>query len=158
MLATDTVDTGNIEIYWQRLSTPDVTGHSLNRFNLVVEKIWHNTKRLRPRLFFHALRLLSSHENTVYLLTCTCVGIHPGRVEPASPVALTTSRTEALQARRSCASSLDIFTQSYLHRAWPKTRDPEVGSRSALIVVANVFSCPPALRATCEAVWVGEGP
>ncbi len=33
------------------------------------------------------------------LLTCTCVGIRPGRVEPASPIELTTSRTEALQAR-----------------------------------------------------------
>ncbi len=55
------------------------------------------------------------------LLTCTCVGNHPGRIEPASPIALTTSRTEALQARRSCASSLDTFTQSFLHRAWPKT-------------------------------------
>ncbi len=78
------------------------------------------------------------------LFTCTCVGIHPGRVEPASPTALTTSRTEALQARRSCASSLDTFTQSFLHRAWPKTRGPEIGSRSALIVVAHVFSWPPA--------------
>ncbi len=78
-----------------------------------------------------------------YLLTCTCVGIHPGRVESASPTALTTPRTEALHARRSCASSLDSFTQSFLHRAWPKTRGPEIGSRSALIVVAHVFSWPP---------------
>ncbi len=28
--------------------------------------------------------------------TCTCVSIHTGRVEPASPIALTTCRTEAL--------------------------------------------------------------
>ncbi len=76
------------------------------------------------------------------LLTCTCVGIHPGWVELASPNALTTSRTEALQTRRSCASSLDTFTQSFLHRAWPKTSGPEIGSRSALIVVAHVFSWP----------------
>ncbi len=40
------------------------------------------------------------------LPACTCVGIHPGRVEPAASIALNTSRTEALQARRSCASSL----------------------------------------------------
>ncbi len=80
----------------------------------------------------------------VYLLTCTCVGIHSGRVETASPIALTTSRTEALQTRWSCASSLDTFTQSFLHRAWPKTRGLEIGSRSALIVVAHVFSWPPA--------------
>ncbi len=58
----------------------------------------------------------------VILLTCTCVAIHPERVEPASPIDLTTCRTEALQARRFCASSLDTFTQSFLHRAWPKTR------------------------------------
>ncbi len=63
---------------------------------------------------------------------------------PASPIALTTFRTEALQARRSCASSLDTFTQSFRHRAWPKTRGPESGSRSALIVIAHVFSWPPA--------------
>ncbi len=78
-----------------------------------------------------------------YFCTCTCVGIHPGRVEPASAIALTTSRTEAFQARRSCASPLDTFTQSFLHRAWPKTRGPEIGSRSALVVVAHVFSWPP---------------
>ncbi len=33
--------------------------------------------------------------------TCTCGGIHPERVEPASPTELTTSRIEALQARHS---------------------------------------------------------
>ncbi len=87
-----------------------------------------------PKVYFKKPPLAS------YLLTCTCAGIHPGRIEPASPTALTTSRTEALQARRSCASSLDTFTQSFLYRAWPKTRGPEIGSRSALIVVAHVFS------------------
>ncbi len=49
-----------------------------------------------------------------YLLTSTCVGIHPGRVDPASPIALTTSRREALQPRRFCESSLDTFIQSFL--------------------------------------------
>ncbi len=77
------------------------------------------------------------------LVLTTCVGIHPGRVEPASPIALTSSRTEAFQARRSCASSLGTFTQSFLHLACPKTRGPEIGSRSALVVVAHVFSWPP---------------
>ncbi len=80
----------------------------------------------------------------MYLLTCTCVGIHPGRVESASPIALTTSRTEALPARRSCGSSLNTFAQSLLHRAWPKTRCPDIDSRSALIVVAHVFGWPSA--------------
>ncbi len=78
------------------------------------------------------------------LITCTCVGIHPEWVEPASPTALTTPRIDALRARRSCASSLDTFTQSFFHRAWPKIGGPEIGSRSALIVVAHVFSWPPA--------------
>ncbi len=76
--------------------------------------------------------------------TCTCVGFHPRRVEPAPPIELTTSRKEAPQARRSCASLLDTFTQFCLHRAWPKTRGSERGSRSALTVVAHVFSWPPA--------------
>ncbi len=31
--------------------------------------------------------------NQTDLLTCTCVGIHPGRVKPAPPTALTTSLT-----------------------------------------------------------------
>ncbi len=48
---------------------------------------------------------------------------------------LTTSRTEALQAQRFCTNSLKVFTQSFLHRARPKTRGPEIGSRSALTVV-----------------------
>ncbi len=76
------------------------------------------------------------------LSTFTCVGIHPGRVEPTSPIELITSRTEALQARRFCASSLETFTQSFLHRVWLKTRGPKRGSRSALTVVSHVFSWP----------------
>ncbi len=44
-------------------------------------------------------------------------GIHPGRIEPASPTEQTTSRVEAHQARRYCASSLETFTQSFLLRA-----------------------------------------
>ncbi len=96
----------------------------------------HLPKTAKPCLVLYA----KFHFLCTYLLTCTCVGIHPGRVEPASPTALTTSRTEALQAWRSCASSLDTFTQSFLHRAWPKTRGPEIGSRSALIVVAKAVA------------------
>ncbi len=87
--------------------------------------------------------LLATSLQLTYL-TCTCVGIHLGRVEPASSNALTSYRTEAPQARRACASSLDTFTQSCFHCAWPKTRGPEIGSRSALIVVAHVSSWPPA--------------
>ncbi len=89
----------------------------------------------------------------INLLT-TCVDIHLGLVEPVSPIELTTSRAEALQAPRSCASSLDTFTQSFLHRAWPTTRGPDIGSRSALVVVAHVFSWPPA---RLRHVWGGVG-
>ncbi len=46
---------------------------------------------------------------------------------------LTTSQMEAPKARRSCAPTLETFTQSFLHRAKPKTRGPERGSRPALI-------------------------
>ncbi len=83
-----------------------------------------------------------------------CVGIHPGRVEPALPIELTTSRTEAPLAQRSCASSIETFTQPFLHRAWPNTRGPERGSRSALIVVAHVLSWPPV---PLRHVWGGVG-
>ncbi len=83
------------------------------------------------------------HASKTSLLTGTCVAIHPGRVEPALPVELTTSRTEALQARRSCASLLETFSEPFQHRAWPKIRGLERGSMSALIVVAHVFSWPP---------------
>ncbi len=55
------------------------------------------------------------------VLTCTCVGIHKGRVKLASPIESTTSRTEALQARWSCASSLETFTQFFFYRVLPKT-------------------------------------
>ncbi len=76
--------------------------------------------------------------NKWYLLACACVGIHPGRVEPASPIVLTASRTGVLQARRSCTISLNTSTQTFLHRAWPKARGPEVGFTPALIVVFSL--------------------
>ncbi len=50
-------------------------------------------------------------------LTYTCGGVHPRRVEPASPIELTMLRTETLQARRSCASPIETFIQSFLHLA-----------------------------------------
>ncbi len=37
----------------------------------------------------------------------------------------------------------EIFTQSFLHLAWPETCGPKSGSRSALIVGAHAFSWPP---------------
>ncbi len=77
--------------------------------------------------------------NERFTTTCTCVGIHQERVEPALPIL----RTEAPQDQRSCASSLKAFTLSLFHRVWPKTRGLERGSRSAVIVAAHVFRRPP---------------
>ncbi len=57
------------------------------------------------------------------LLTGTCIGIHPGRVEPASLIALTTfPRLDALQVRRSIASSLDTFIQCVAEDSWSGER------------------------------------
>ncbi len=80
----------------------------------------------------------------LFTFALTCVGTQPGWVEPASPIELTTSGTEAPQAQRSCTSSLETFTQSFPHRAWLKIRGPESGSRSVLSGVTHVFSWPPA--------------
>ncbi len=60
--------------------------------------------------------------------TCTCVDIHLGRVEPASPIGFTKSRIDAPQAH-------DRFSQSCAVE--------ERGSRVSFKVVAYVFSWPP---------------
>ncbi len=51
--------------------------------------VWKYSDR-RSRLFRH---VPARKWELVMLLTCTCVGIHPGRVELASSIMLTTSRT-----------------------------------------------------------------
>ncbi len=85
-------------------------------------------------MFYHCFgRTLGSGGYSAYLLV----------LAPAPLIELTTSRTQALQARRSCASSLETFLHSLLHRAWPKTSCSNRGSRSALIVFFYVFSWPP---------------
>ncbi len=61
----------------------------------------------------------------------SCDSIPPGRVEPS-------------EARWSCVSPLEIFAQSFLHRAQPKTRGPENVSTSSLSVIACVFNWPSA--------------
>ncbi len=53
------------------------------------------------------------------LVTCGCGGIH---LESVSSIELATSRTEVPEAQRSCVRSQESFSQSFLHRAWPKTR------------------------------------
>ncbi len=109
------------------------------------ENEWEKSNRILWRTYFGNTRRLTINfrgvNNAFYLLTC--VGIHPGWVEPASPIEVTTSQMEALQARWSSARSLAAFIQSFLHRAKPKTRGPERGSRFALFVVSHVFNWSP---------------
>ncbi len=90
------------------------------------------------------------------LITCTCISIQSMRVKPASPTELAMSQAQAPQARRSCASSLEAFSPSFLHRAKPKTRGPRGGrgtrsawSRLPTSSAGLQFAC-----ATCEAVWL----
>ncbi len=59
---------------------------------------------------------LDDSSRSKLVLTPTCGGIHPGWIEPASPIELTTSRIEAFQAGRFYASSVETFAQSFFHR------------------------------------------
>ncbi len=77
----------------------------------------------------------------IYLYTCRH---SPGWVQSASSVELPTSRMEALQARWTCTSSLETFTNSFFHPAHPKTQSPHGGFRLSLTVADHVFSWPPA--------------
>ncbi len=88
-------------------------------------------------LNFNLLRKVDEMNVLAYI----CVGFHPGRVELASELAM--SRMDAFQAQWSCASSLEAFTQPCLLRVWPKNCGPERDTKSALIVIAHVFSWPP---------------
>ncbi len=51
-------------------------------------------------------------DQCLLVLSWTCIGIHFGWIEPASPIELTVSRKEVLHARRSCARSLKTSTKS----------------------------------------------
>ncbi len=73
-------------------------------------------------------------------LTLTWGGIHLGWVEPASPIQLTTSRTEALQTRRSCASSQEPFAQSCI--------DEDSRSRERFKVFLEFRGPPPQLSSS----------
>ncbi len=46
-------------------------------------------------------------------------------------------------ARRSCASSLEIFTHSFPHWLLPKTGSLERGPRACLSAIAHAFGWPP---------------
>ncbi len=106
-----------------------------------VYKVFTGGLDLDPSLFSIPPVRLNMRGHPLWLFLRGEIHNGPTKLVLASAITrggLTTSRTEALQARRSCASSLETFTPTFLHRAWPKTRGPEIGSRSALVVVANV--------------------
>ncbi len=67
---------------------------------------------------------------------------YPWRHSPGEGWAVITNWVDHV-SDGSTSGSLETFTQSFLHRAWPKTRGPGRGSWSALIVVAHAFSWPP---------------
>ena len=79
----------------------------------------------------------------VVLILLTCIGFHPGRVEPASSRASTALRTIAAHVRRSWTKSHEMASQSWFHRRRPTTWGSDSAARSSLIVLAHVFSCPP---------------
>ncbi len=105
------------------------------------------TSPRRGAVFFIQFRIgyippLKGCVNQLYIscFICACGGIHPGRVEPAIPIELITSWKEAPQARRSCATSFENFTQSFLHHAQPKTHGSGRDYRSSLNVIDHIFS------------------
>ncbi len=61
-----------------------------------------------------------------------------GWCEPSSLIELTTTRTEAIQIRRTCASSLETLTRPSLHHASPHARGEKRDSRCALNVTVNM--------------------
>ncbi len=132
-------------LYHEHLTYIHVTHHCLPKFGRMCRPMgcYQQAHNYLSTGGFGVEMLPKSELCVSHLLTTSCVGIHPGRVEPASPIELAMSRTEVRQARLPCASSLETFTQFFLHHAWPKTRGPESGSRSDSIVVAHVFSWPP---------------
>ncbi len=79
---------------------------SVYRHGLYIKDIEHNEFNLHKRPADSVQLKLNLNIAARHLLfACTCVSIRPGRVEAASPIDLAKSRTEALQVRRSCATS-----------------------------------------------------
>ena len=72
---------------------------------------------------------------------CTCIGFHPGRVEPASSRASTSNHRSP--RRQSWAKSHEMANQSRFHRRRPTTWGPDSAARSSLILLVYVFSSPP---------------
>ncbi len=74
-----------------------------------------------PPLFYpstlHNIYLLTYHDKNgipEYLLTCTCGSIHPGRVEPALTIELTTSQMEAVLCKKLSLSPFPIVRSRIL--------------------------------------------
>ena len=79
---------------------------------------------------------------SIYLLVLTCIGFHPGRVEPASSRASTAPRTIVAHVRRSWARSHEMASKSQFHRRRPTTWEPDSADSSSFNMLAHVFSCP----------------
>ncbi len=67
--------------------------------------LWHQQGNIHG---FGLNEQLTDQEGHLLTYFLTCIGIHTGLVEPASPVVLTTPRTEAHQARQLCVSCLHL--------------------------------------------------
>ncbi len=63
----------------------------------------------------HSGQSLKATPKKLFVSTCTC-----GTFNWARWAGITIFQIETLQARRSCTSSLETFTQSCRHCAWPK--------------------------------------
>ena len=77
------------------------------------------------------------------ILDLTCIGFHPGWVEPASSRVSTASRTIAPHVCWSWARSHKMASQLRFHHRRPTIWGFDSAARSSLIVLAYVFSCSP---------------
>ncbi len=82
------------------------------------------------------LKAIIETDSVVRDSTATVIVLEPGRAESVLLMEFTTSRVKAPQARRTCASSIEIFTQ-------PKTSSPKRGSMSSLSMSVRIFGWPP---------------
>lgn len=79
------------------------------------------------KIIFHvgeetqAAKNIKKKAKTNYLFVLACCGVHPGRVEPASSLALTTSRIIEALARPYWARPIEMISQSWFHRRKPTT-------------------------------------
>ncbi len=91
-----------------------------------------------------------------FVLTCTCDAVHPGWIEPASLIELTTSRAEVPRARRSCRAHWRLSPSPFSivrSRKFSVLRGGLPWLWLPAYLAGLQFACT-----TCEAVWVEVGP